>query len=34
MDLQAKTALIEKNGVEVEVSLDQIMQGDIVIIKP
>ncbi len=34
MDLQAKTALIEKDGVEIEVSLDQVMQGDIVIIKP
>lgn len=34
MDLQAKTALIEKDGVEREVSLDQVMQGDIVIIKP
>jgi len=34
LSLQAKTAIIEKNGVEKEVSIDELILGDIVIVKP
>ena len=32
--LQAKTAVVERNGVQTEVPLDQVVVGDIVIVKP
>lgn len=32
--LQAKTAIIEKDGMEVEVSIDQLQKWDIVLVKP
>lgn len=34
LGLQAKTALVIRDGVEVEVSIDQVVLGDIVIVKP
>lgn len=34
LGLQAKTALVVRNGVEKEVSIDQVALGDIVIVKP
>ena len=32
--LQAKTALVVRNGAEIEISIDQVILGDIVIVKP
>ncbi len=34
INLQAKTALIEKNGQELEVSISDLLPGDIMIVKP
>lgn len=34
MGLQAKTAIIERNGVEQEVSLDEVVVGDVIHVKP
>jgi P-type Cu+ transporter len=34
MGLQAKTAIIERNGIEQEVSLEEVVVGDIVHVKP
>ncbi len=34
LNLQAKTALILRNGVETEISIDQVVHGDEIIIKP
>ncbi len=34
MNLQAKTALVERNGTEVEIPIDQVQLHDIVIVKP
>ena len=34
MNLQAKTALVERDGKEVEISIDQVILNDIVIVKP
>lgn len=34
MGLQAKTAIVERNGVEQEVPLEQVMMNDIVFVKP
>lgn len=34
LGLQAKTALVIRNGVELEISIDQVVLGDIVVVKP
>ncbi|TXC90454.1 copper-translocating P-type ATPase [Metabacillus litoralis] len=34
MGLQAKTAVVERNGVEIEVALEDVLVGDIVYVKP
>lgn len=34
LGLQAKTALVVRNGIETEVSIDQVTLGDIVVVKP
>lgn len=34
MDLAPKTALVERDGQELEIPLEQVMAGDIVIVKP
>lgn len=34
LNLQAKTALILRNGVEVEVPLNEVVVGDVVVVKP
>lgn len=34
LNLQAKTALVERDGKEVEIAIDQVVQNDIVLIKP
>ena len=34
LDLQAKTALVVRNGKEVKVPIDEVKKGDIIIIKP
>lgn len=34
MGLQAKTAIIERNGIEQEVSLEEVVVGDVVHVKP
>lgn len=34
MGLQAKTAIIERNGVEQEVSLEEVVVGDVIHVKP
>jgi Cu+-exporting ATPase len=34
LGLQAKTAIIEKDGVEMEVSIDQLQKWDVVLVKP
>jgi len=34
LSLQAKTAIVERDGVEKEISIDEIVLGDIVIVKP
>ncbi|RHW38887.1 Cu(2+)-exporting ATPase [Neobacillus notoginsengisoli] len=34
MGLQAKTAIVERNGVEVEVPLEEVLVGDIIHVKP
>lgn len=34
MDLQAKTALVVRNGEEIEIPVDQLVLNDIVIVKP
>ena len=34
MDLAPKTALVERNGVQMEVSVEQVMIGDTVLVKP
>lgn len=34
MNLQAKTALVEKNGIEIEVKIEEVEKGDIIIVKP
>ncbi len=34
LNLQAKTALVLKNGVEVEVPIEKVVHGDLIIIKP
>lgn len=34
LGLQAKTALVIRNGVETEISIDQVVLGDIVVVKP
>jgi Cu2+-exporting ATPase/Cu+-exporting ATPase len=34
INLQAKTALIERDGMEIEVTIEQVVIGDIIIVKP
>ncbi len=34
LNLQAKTALVIRDGLEVEVSIEQVVHGDLIIIKP
>ncbi len=34
LNLQAKTALVLRNGVETEISIDQVVHGDEIVIKP
>ena len=34
LNLQAKTALIVRDGKEVEISIDQVVHGDLIIVKP
>lgn len=34
LNLQAKTALVIRSGKEVEISIDQVVHGDLIIIKP
>jgi len=34
LNLQAKTAIVERDGHEQEISIDQVRHDDIVIIKP
>jgi len=34
LNLQAKTALVLRNGVEVEIPANQVMHGDLIIVKP
>jgi Cu2+-exporting ATPase/Cu+-exporting ATPase len=34
LNLQAKTALVLRNGVETEISIDQVVHGDSIVIKP
>ncbi|WP_226668078.1 heavy metal translocating P-type ATPase [Metabacillus litoralis] len=34
MGLQAKTALVERNGAEIEVALEDVLVGDLVYVKP
>jgi P-type Cu+ transporter len=34
LGLQAKTAIVERAGVEVEIPIDQVVAGDVVVIKP
>lgn len=34
MGLQAKTALVERNGKEIEIPIEEVLVGDIVIVKP
>lgn len=34
LGLQAKTALVEREGLEVEIPLDQVVKGDVVLVKP
>ncbi len=34
LNLQAKTALVIRNGAEVEIPIDQVVHGDLIIVKP
>lgn len=34
LNLQAKTALVERDGKEIEISIDQVQHNDIVLVKP
>lgn len=34
LNLQAKTALVERNGARIEIPIEQVVTGDIVIVKP
>lgn len=34
MELAPKTAIVEKNGAEIEIPAEQVMAGDIVVVKP
>lgn len=34
LNLQAKTALVIRDGVEVEIAVDQVVHGDLIVIKP
>ncbi len=34
LGLQAKTALVIRNNIEVEISVDEVVQGDIIVVKP
>ncbi len=34
LNLQAKTAIVERNGIEMEIAVDQVKVDDIVIVKP
>jgi len=34
LNLQAKTALVVRDGVEIEVPIDQVIHGDLIIVKP
>ncbi len=34
MDLAPKTAIVERNGAEIEIPAEQVMVGDIIIVKP
>jgi Cu+-exporting ATPase len=34
MDLSPKTALVERNGMEGEIPVEELLQGDIIIVKP
>ena len=34
LNLQAKTALVSRDGKEVEISVDQVIHGDLIIVKP
>ena len=34
LNLQAKTALVVRDGKEMEISIDQVVKGDIIIVKP
>ena len=34
MGLQAKTALVERDGIEQDIDLDKVVEGDIIIVKP
>ena len=34
INLQAKTALVEREGVEIEIPIEQVMLGEVIIVKP
>lgn len=34
MDLSPKTALVERNGIEVEIPVEDVIRGDIIVVKP
>lgn len=34
LNLQAKTALVIRDGIEVEIAVDQVVHGDLIVIKP
>ena len=34
LNLQAKTALVIRNGKEVEIPVDQVVHGELIIVKP
>ncbi len=34
LNLQAKTAIVERDGKEIEISINEVVEGDIIIVKP
>lgn len=34
LNLQAKTALVVRNGIEIEISIEEVVHGDLIVIKP
>jgi len=34
LNLQAKTAIIEREGKEMEISIDQVLHNDVILVKP